>query len=207
MVFATHWHKSSTGVHVFPSWTPSNLSPHPIPQGHPSAPVLRTLSHASNLDWWSVSHMTIYMFQCHSLRSSHSHLLPQSPKDCSLHLCLFCCLTYRVIIIIYLNSIYMEARVSTCMVEGAWPGAGLLTWPGVLSHPPRRGSSLKPVNKVCYLLQKKKKKKKHFLWPSNTPSCVCTTSSLQLKCFNLYLLLVNTWSSRILKNIFLLSSL
>ena len=34
--------------------------------------------------------------------------LPQSPKDCSIHLCLFCCLTYRVIITIFLNSIYMH---------------------------------------------------------------------------------------------------
>ena len=23
--------------------------------------------------------------------------LPQSPKDCSIHLCLFCCLAYRVV--------------------------------------------------------------------------------------------------------------
>ena len=65
------------------------------------------LSHALNLDWRSVSHMVIYMFQCYSLKSSHPHLLPQSPKVCSLHLCLFCCLTYRVIITIFLNSIYM----------------------------------------------------------------------------------------------------
>ena len=27
---------------------------------------------------------------------------PQSPKDCSIHLCLFCCLVYRVIITIFL---------------------------------------------------------------------------------------------------------
>ena len=48
-----------------------------------------------------VSHMIIiYMFQCYSLKSSHPHLLPQSPKVCSLHLCLFCCLAYRVIITI-----------------------------------------------------------------------------------------------------------
>ena len=33
--------------------------------------------------------------------------LPQSPKDCSINLCLFCCLAYRVIITIFLNSIYM----------------------------------------------------------------------------------------------------
>ena len=30
---------------------PSHLPPHPMPQGHPSAPGLSTLSHASNLDW------------------------------------------------------------------------------------------------------------------------------------------------------------
>ena len=33
---------------------------------------------------------------------------PQSPKDCSIHLCLFCCFTYRVIVTIFLNSIYMH---------------------------------------------------------------------------------------------------
>ena len=32
--------------------------------------------------------------------------LPQSPKDCSIHLCLFCCLAYRIVITIFLNSIY-----------------------------------------------------------------------------------------------------
>ena len=35
---------------------PSHLPPDPIPQGHPSAPALSTLSHAENLDWQSVSH-------------------------------------------------------------------------------------------------------------------------------------------------------
>ena len=77
---------------------PSHLPPHPIPLGHPSAPAPSTLYHASNLDWRSVSHMIIYMFQCHSPKPSHPRPLPQSPKDCSIHLCLFCCLAYRVII-------------------------------------------------------------------------------------------------------------
>ena len=67
---------------------PSHLPPHPIPLGHPSAPALSTLPHASNLDWRSVSHMIIYMFQCYSLKSSVTRLLPQSPKVCSLHLSL-----------------------------------------------------------------------------------------------------------------------
>ena len=34
--------------------------------------------------------------------------LPQSPKDCSIHQCLFCCLVYRVIVTIFLNSIYIR---------------------------------------------------------------------------------------------------
>ena len=50
-------------VHVFPILNPPplhhHLAPHPIPQGHPSAPALRTLSHASNLDWRSVSYIII----------------------------------------------------------------------------------------------------------------------------------------------------
>ena len=47
-----------------------------------------------------------YMFRCHSPISSHPLPLPQSPKFRSIHLCLFCCLTYRIIITIILNSIY-----------------------------------------------------------------------------------------------------
>ena len=86
----------------------SHLPPHPIPQGHPSAQALSTLSHVSNLDWQSVSHMIIYMFQCYSLKSSHPCLLSQSPTDYSLHLCLFCCLAYKVIVTIFLNSIYIH---------------------------------------------------------------------------------------------------
>ena len=80
---------------------PSHLLPHPIPQGHPSAPALSTLLDALNLGWWSISYMVIYMFQCYSLKSSHPYLPPQSPKVCSLHLCLFHCLAYRVIITIF----------------------------------------------------------------------------------------------------------
>ena len=76
----------SHGCTCVPLPEPSyHLPPHPIPQGHPSALALSTLSHALNLDWQSISHMIIYMFQCYSLKSSHPRLLPQSPKVCSLH--------------------------------------------------------------------------------------------------------------------------
>ena len=87
---------SSSSTRVPHPEPPSHLPPHPILLGRPSAPAPSTLSHALNLDWRSVSHMAIYMLQCHPLKSSYLRLLPQSPKICSLHLCLFCCLAYRV---------------------------------------------------------------------------------------------------------------
>ena len=88
---------------------PSSLLPsHTIPLGHPSAPAPSIQYRASNLDWRLVSYMILYMFQCHSPKSSHPRPLPQSPKDCSIHWCLFCCLVYRVIVTIFLDSIYMR---------------------------------------------------------------------------------------------------
>ena len=47
----------------------------------------------------------LYMFQCYSLKYptlAFSHSL----KVCSVHMCLFFCFAYRVIITIFLNSIY-----------------------------------------------------------------------------------------------------
>ena len=87
------------------SWTPLSPTPHPTPQGCPKSTALSALFYASNLDWWSISHLVIYMFQCYFLKSSHPRLLPQSPKVCSLHLCLFWYHAYRVIVTIFLNSI------------------------------------------------------------------------------------------------------
>ena len=91
-----------------PSWTPLPPPPPSHPSGssqcyspeHPVSCIEPRLR--------SVSHMIIYMFQCYSLKSSHPRLLPQGPKDCSIHLCLFCCLAYRVVVTIFLNSIYMR---------------------------------------------------------------------------------------------------
>ena len=74
---------------------PPILPPQPNPLGYPWTPALRALLHAWNMYWSSISHMVIYMFRCYSLKSSHSRLLSQSPKVCSLYLCLFCCLAYQ----------------------------------------------------------------------------------------------------------------
>ena len=60
---------------------PSHLPPCTIPLGHPSAPAPSILYHASNLDWQFISYMILYMFQCHSPKSSPPLPLPQSPKE------------------------------------------------------------------------------------------------------------------------------
>ena len=80
VVFVIHFHESAMCTCVSHPEPPSHLPPHPIPLGHPSAPAPSTLSHASNLDWRSISRMIIYMFQCHSPKSPHPHPVPQSPK-------------------------------------------------------------------------------------------------------------------------------
>ena len=98
-------HRYTRVPHPEPS---SLLPPRTIPLGRPSAPAPSIQYRASNLDWWLVSYMILYMFQCHSPKSSHLVPLPQSPKVCSIHQCLFCCLVYRVIVTIFLNSIYMH---------------------------------------------------------------------------------------------------
>ena len=94
-----------------PSWTPlPPLSPsHPSGSSHCTSPE-PPVSYI-DLDWGSVTHMIIYMIQCHSPKSSHPRPLPQNPKVCSIHLCLFCCLEYRVIVAIFLNSIYIYISI------------------------------------------------------------------------------------------------
>ena len=95
--FLPHVDMHQPWVSMFPCVPKAPPSPSPShPSGLSQSLALSALFHASNLDWSSISHMIIFMFQCYSLKSSHSHLLPQSPKVCSLNLCLFCCLANRV---------------------------------------------------------------------------------------------------------------
>jgi len=79
-------HRYTRVPHPEPS---SLLPPHTIPLGCPSAPAPSIQYRASNLDWRLVSYMILYMFQCCSPKSSHPLSLPQSPKDYSIHQCLF----------------------------------------------------------------------------------------------------------------------
>ena len=106
--FAIHWLESATGIHVFPILKPPPTSL-PIPSLWVIPVHQRRASCSMHRTWTGdpFSHMIIYLFQCHSPKSPHPRPLPQSPKDYSIHLCLFCCLTYRVIAI-FLNSIYIR---------------------------------------------------------------------------------------------------
>ena len=77
---------------------PSHLPPHTIPLGHPSAPAPSFLYPAWNLDWWFISYMILYMFYCHSPKSSPHPSPTASKRLFYIHQCLFCCLTYRVVV-------------------------------------------------------------------------------------------------------------
>ena len=59
------------------------------------------------------------MFRCCSLETSRPHLLPQSPKVCSEHLCLFFCFPYRVIITIFLNC-WWECKLVQLLWRTVW---------------------------------------------------------------------------------------
>ena len=85
-----------TWIHHECTWVPkheppSHLPPHIISLDHPHAPAPSILCAVSNIDWRFISYMIVYMFQCHSPKSSHPLPLPQSPKVRSIHLRLFCC--------------------------------------------------------------------------------------------------------------------
>ena len=86
----------------------SHLPPHTIPLGHPSGPAPTILYLASNLDWRFISYMILYMFQCHSPKSSPPPVSHRVQKTVLYISVFFCCLAYRVIITIFLNSIYMH---------------------------------------------------------------------------------------------------
>ena len=65
MAPAIHIYKSATGIHLCPHpEPPSHLHPHPIPLGCPRTLTLGSLLHALNLQWSSVLHMVIHVFQC-----------------------------------------------------------------------------------------------------------------------------------------------
>ena len=62
-----------------PTWTllPPPSPYHPFGSSQCTRPKIQY--RASNLDWQLISYMILYIFQCHSPKSSHPLPLPQSP--------------------------------------------------------------------------------------------------------------------------------
>ena len=90
-----------------PSWTPLR---HPSPY-HPSgsSQCISPKHPVSCIEPGLVIHFLydiIHVLMPFSQIIPHLPL-PQNPKDRSIHLCLFCCLAYRVVVTIFLNSIYL----------------------------------------------------------------------------------------------------
>ena len=103
--FAIHRHKSAT-VYLCPPIL--NLLPHPFPLD-PSG-----LSQSTRFECHtSCIELVIYFTYGNTHVSMlFSQIIPLSPsptefKICSLHMCLFCCLAYRVVTMVFLNPIYM----------------------------------------------------------------------------------------------------
>ena len=101
--FAIHLQESAMGVHVFPILKP-------LPPPSPSHP-------SESSQWTSpedpvscIEPGLVICFTCDSLHvlMPSSHIIPHSPSPTETkRLYLFHCLTYRVIVTIFLNSIYM----------------------------------------------------------------------------------------------------
>ena len=98
--FAIHQHESAIGVHVFPILNPPptslpipSLWVMPVHQPQASCILHRTQTGNSFLIWY-------YTYFNAILPNYPTLSLSQSPKDWSIHLCLFCCLSYRVIVTI-----------------------------------------------------------------------------------------------------------
>ena len=93
--------------HIFPI-----LNPHPTSLPIPSLWVIPVHQPQSScilhLTWTGDSFLICYDTCFNAIFPNHTPFLSQSPKDCSIHLCLFCCLAYKVVVTIFLNSIYMR---------------------------------------------------------------------------------------------------
>ena len=108
--FAIYQHESTTGVHVFPILNPPPTSSLYHLSGSsqctsPKHPVSCSEPRLAIHFLYDIIHVSMPFPQ----------IIPPSPsptesKDCSIHLCLFCCLAYRVIVTIFLTW-YFKGRM------------------------------------------------------------------------------------------------
>ena len=94
--FAIDQHEFATGIHVFPILNPPPSPYHPSGSSQCTSP-----KHPVSCIEPGLATRFIYdiiCVSCHSPKSSHPLPLPQSPKDCYIHQCLFCCLVYLLLL-------------------------------------------------------------------------------------------------------------
>ena len=102
MVFAAHQYESAMGAHISPE-NHTSLPPHPIPLGCPRAPAL---SIELALAIYFV-YSNIYVILSNHPTLPFSHRVQKSV----LYICVSCCLAYRIVITIFLNSIYIYVNI------------------------------------------------------------------------------------------------
>ena len=113
MVYTIHLHESAMGACPSPILNPPlHLSPTPS-SGFSQSTIFEFPDSYIKIALviyfiYGNIHFCMYVKSSHPLKSSHPCLLLKNPS-LSLHLCLFCCLAYRIVIIIFLNSIYIYA--------------------------------------------------------------------------------------------------
>ena len=154
------------GVHVFP-WNP--LSP-PSPS-HPSgsSQCISPEHSVSCIEPGLAIRFTYENICFNAILPNHPTLAsPTESKDCSIHLCLFCCLACRVIIPIFLNSIYI------CVVILYWCFSFWFTSLYIIGSSFILGSLFSTGIPVPFCLSERLSKIRNWIWSSFLSNfCFC----------------------------------
>ena len=130
--------------------------------------------HVLNLHWSSILHMVISMFQCYSLKSSHPRLLPQSPKDCFLCLCLFCCLAYRIIV-----TVLRKGKLPTLLV-GMQTGTATMENRVEITLKTGNRTAIRPRNPTAGHTHQGNQNRKRHVYPSVHCSTVYNSQDMEV---------------------------
>ena len=133
-----------------PSWTHLPPPSHPIPSLR-VIPVHEPEHPVSCIELGLVIYLTYGNIHVsyYSLKTVHPRLLPQSPKVCSLHLCLFYCLAYRVTVTIFLQFSSVQFSRSV-MSDFLRPHELQSARPPCPSPTPRVHSDSHPLSQWCH---------------------------------------------------------
>ena len=99
--------------------SPSHLAPHIISLDHLHAPAPSILYPISNIDWQFVSYMIVYMFQCHSPKSSHLSLSHRVQKSV-LYICVSFAVSYTGLV--QLSHPYMTSGKTMALTRWTFVG-------------------------------------------------------------------------------------